>query len=184
MGFDPKYADLPGAVVGPAAPFEQICLGSFTLADVPELQFLQPEGTRSERREQAKAAARLELERRKAIEASNTQELLLHLAAEGFPVPTLQHRFHPIRRWRFDLCWIHEKAAIDLQGMGTHTRPSGLTIDAEKISAATACGWAFFAATHRQARDGTLLKWLTHWWDADPKRTTFRRANMKCAPVS
>ena len=72
---------------------------------------------------------------------------------EGLPAPKFEYRFHPDRKWRFDLAWIMAetlrhpeiKVAIEVQGGlwkgGAHARGSGIVKDMEKHNAAVCMGW-------------------------------------------
>jgi very-short-patch-repair endonuclease len=57
-----------------------------------------------------------------------------------------EHRFHSVRRWRFDFAIPHQKIAIEIEGgiytQGRHTRGSGFSKDCEKYNTATVMGWA------------------------------------------
>ena len=61
------------------------------------------------------------------------------------PAPTREYKFHPIRKWRFDLAWPDIKLAVELHGAvfaaGRHTRGMGITGDAEKMNSAIFLGW-------------------------------------------
>lgn len=63
----------------------------------------------------------------------------------GIPEPVYEHRFHSVRKWRFDLAWIDEKVAFEVQGGlftgGRHTRGAALLKEYEKLSVAAAMGW-------------------------------------------
>jgi hypothetical protein len=67
------------------------------------------------------------------------------LIACGLPVPECEHRFHPVRRWRFDYAWVAQKVALEVEGgawtKGRHTRGKGFVGDIEKYNAAVTMGW-------------------------------------------
>ena len=67
------------------------------------------------------------------------------LRSVGLPAPVREHRFHPVRRWRFDYAWPGEKVALEVDGGvwtgGRHTRGAGFIKDMEKLNAATVAGW-------------------------------------------
>lgn len=71
--------------------------------------------------------------------------LVFQLHALGAPEPTREHRFHPQRRWRFDLAWVDRKIAVEVQGgvwsQGKHGRGSGVAKDYEKLNTAQIMGW-------------------------------------------
>lgn len=56
-----------------------------------------------------------------------------------------EYRFHPKRRWRFDVAWPEHKVAVELEGgvwtRGRHTRGKGYMKDLEKYNAAVSMGW-------------------------------------------
>jgi very-short-patch-repair endonuclease len=64
---------------------------------------------------------------------------------------TREHRFHPVRKWRFDWCHEGTKTAVELDGAvysgGRHTRGKGFEADAEKRNAAQAMGWVVLVYT-------------------------------------
>ena len=64
--------------------------------------------------------------------------------AEGYPIGDLcrEHRFHPSRRWRFDIAWPSQKIAVEIDGFGFgHLSIAGRKQDNEKQNVATAMGW-------------------------------------------
>lgn len=67
------------------------------------------------------------------------------LASAGLPPPAKEHRFDPIRRWRFDYAWPAEKVALEVDGGvwtgGRHTRGAGFIKDMEKLNEAVVAGW-------------------------------------------
>lgn len=70
----------------------------------------------------------------------------LVLAREmGLPEPQREYRFHPDRRWRFDLAWPDHLVAAEIEGgvwvRGRHNRGSGFICDCEKYNAAAELGW-------------------------------------------
>jgi very-short-patch-repair endonuclease len=63
----------------------------------------------------------------------------------GVPIPEKEHRFHPTRRWRFDLAWPAHRVALEVEGGvwtgGRHTSGAGFVKDMEKYNAAAGDGW-------------------------------------------
>jgi very-short-patch-repair endonuclease len=63
----------------------------------------------------------------------------------GLPQPEREHRFHPIRRWRFDFAYVAQKLAIEVQGgsfvKGGHNRAGHQASDCEKFNEAQLLGW-------------------------------------------
>ena len=71
--------------------------------------------------------------------------LFFQIKAIDLPLPEREHRFHPTRRWRFDLAWPDRLLAAEVEGgvysQGRHTRGSGYVKDCEKYSEAAILGW-------------------------------------------
>ena len=69
----------------------------------------------------------------------------LQLRSLGLPEPEREYRFHPVRRWRFDMAWPDAMLAAEVEGgvwtRGRHTRGAGYVADCEKYNAATMLGW-------------------------------------------
>lgn len=92
----------------------------------------------------------------------NKRELLLALRSL-FPVVEVEHRFHPVRRWRFDFAVPSEKLAVEYNGhgqaggghIGRHASLTGMAGDCEKLNAAQALGWTVlqFTALHFREAD-------------------------------
>jgi hypothetical protein len=86
------------------------------------------------------------------------------LAAAGLPVPLREYRFHPVRRWRFDLAWPAFWVAAEIEGGyatgGRHVRPKGFLGDLEKYTEAACLGWRILRLTPRQLARGELVDLL------------------------
>lgn len=69
----------------------------------------------------------------------------------GLPAPELEYRFHPTRKWRFDVAFVDYKVALEIEGAvwtgGRHTRGSGFVKDMEKYSNAAILGWRLLRCT-------------------------------------
>lgn len=97
--------------------------------------------------------------------------LLFHIRAAGLPEPILEYRFHPKRRWRFDLAWPDQMIACEIEGgawMQTdtgrgkgHAHPKRFEKDCEKYSEAAVAGWRLIRATPEQVRSGQAVDWLS-----------------------
>jgi very-short-patch-repair endonuclease len=100
---------------------------------------------------------------------SNLEETLIHqLALVGLPAPTREHRFHPVRRWRFDLAYPERKLAVEVEG-GTwgksrHTTGAGYEKDCEKYNAAVLAGWRVLRVTGDMVRDGRAVNLVEVAW--------------------
>ena len=62
-----------------------------------------------------------------------------------------EHKFHPVRRWRFDYAIPTAKIAIEVEGGvwtgGRHTSPKGFLNDMEKYNTAAIMGWRLLRNT-------------------------------------
>lgn len=94
----------------------------------------------------------------KQAESKLVAELWLHMGfanlQEGW---VKEHRFHPERKWRFDLAHLDSKVAIECDGMlpaskggGRHQRIEGFSNDCEKVNAAILLGWRVLRFTRVQ----------------------------------
>lgn len=75
------------------------------------------------------------------------------------PHPVFEYAFHDERKWRFDLAFVRQKVAVEIEGnihhKGRHTTGTGFLADAEKYNTATAMGWRVF----RVARPPQNAQW-------------------------
>lgn len=90
----------------------------------------------------------------KSIDISYPLRLANQLTLEGIPSPTFEYKFHPKRLWRFDLCWIDDKIAVEIDGgvwsKGRHTRADGFIKDLEKLNHAQLLGYSVYRFTTGQ----------------------------------
>ena len=72
------------------------------------------------------------------------------------PKPVTEHRFHPVRGWRFDFAWPAELLAVEVEGItaqgGRHQTASGFRKDCEKYNAAALLGWRLLRYVDQQIR--------------------------------
>ena len=61
------------------------------------------------------------------------------------PTAEFEFKFHPSRRWRFDIAWPDYKLAVEVQGGlftgGRHTQGAALLKEYQKMNAAAVLGW-------------------------------------------
>ncbi|MGO8683984.1 MAG: endonuclease domain-containing protein [Thermoleophilia bacterium] len=80
------------------------------------------------------------------------------IAAHGLPTPRREFRFHPVRKWRFDLAWPEHMLAVEVDGGtwsgGRHTTGAGYQRDVEKFNAAGLAGWTVLHFTAADVRSG------------------------------
>ena len=67
-------------------------------------------------------------------------------AQYGIDHPVLtEHKFHPVRKWRFDFCFPEQRVAVEVQGgifiQGRHSRGAALLKEWEKLNTAAAMGF-------------------------------------------
>lgn len=76
---------------------------------------------------------------------------LWSIAGDRSRRPVTEYKFHPERRWKFDVCWPDAKVAVELEGgvysKGRHTRPTGYIADCEKYNAAAEMGFTVLRYT-------------------------------------
>jgi len=74
--------------------------------------------------------------------------LVRQMAREGLPQAIREHRFHPIRKWQFDLAYPDLKLAFEYEGGifsgGAHTRGKHFQSDVEKYNTSYLMGWTVF----------------------------------------
>ena len=80
----------------------------------------------------------------------------------GFPeIPVREHKFHSVRRWRFDLAFLENKLAIEIEGgvwiRGRHTRGSGFISDIDKYNNAVLLSWKVLRFTPNDVKTGKAL---------------------------
>ena len=89
----------------------------------------------------------------------------------GIPKPELEYRFHPTRKWRFDLAFIKEKLAVEIEGavliMGRHNRGAGFVKDMEKYNEATYLGWHIARFTPADVKSGKALAYLIKYFKGE-----------------
>lgn len=75
--------------------------------------------------------------------------------------PALEYRFHPGRKWRFDIAFPQRKIAIEYEGIMTgksrHTTITGFARDCEKYNEAVIAGWRVLRFTYDDVRSGKAL---------------------------
>ena len=95
----------------------------------------------------------------------SSQLELIALAAmreAGIPTPIREHRFHPVRKWRFDFAWVDRKIAVEIEGGhgGRHQRYYGYKGDCDKYNCAILMGWRLYRFTRQHIADGSFDEFL------------------------
>jgi very-short-patch-repair endonuclease len=73
----------------------------------------------------------------------------------------IEYRFHPTRKWRFDVAFLSEKVAVEIEGgvwqYGRHNRASGFLKDLEKYNEAAMLGWRVIRTPWEWLEDGSIV---------------------------
>ena len=92
------------------------------------------------------------------------ETLLLQIRATNTPLPIREHRFHKVRRWRFDFAWPDHMLAVEVDGGvwsgGRHTRGKGYINDCDKINTATDLGWRVLRFTGEHIKSGSAIEMI------------------------
>ena len=116
----------------------------------------------------------------------------------GLPKPVKEYRFHPVRRWRFDLAWPGRRLALEVEGGiygqvvichkcgvkvlqkldkggmvqvrtgGRHNRGKGYEADCLKYSTAAVMGWKVIRVTAGMIKDGSGIELIQQAIDNFP----------------
>jgi very-short-patch-repair endonuclease len=90
------------------------------------------------------------------------QILMKDVKDAGLPEPVVEHRFHDVRKWRFDLAWIEDKVALEVEGgiwtQGRHSRGVGMEADMEKYNTAQLMGWTVLRYSTGQIKQGKPIE--------------------------
>lgn len=72
-----------------------------------------------------------------------------------------EHRFHPKRKWRFDVAFPERKIAAEIDGavwtQGRHTQGKGFIADQEKTNEAQLLGWKVYRFVTADLETGRFL---------------------------
>jgi very-short-patch-repair endonuclease len=75
-----------------------------------------------------------------------------------------EYRFHPVRKWRFDVAFPKQRVALEIEGavwtQGRHTRGKGFSGDMEKYNTATQMGWQVYRCTWQDVESGQATELL------------------------
>tara|TARA_Y100001938_G_scaffold150636_1_gene242562 strand:- start:2846 stop:3205 length:360 start_codon:yes stop_codon:yes gene_type:complete len=90
----------------------------------------------------------------------------------GLPeIPIREYKFHPTRRWRFDLAFIDHKLAIEIEGgvwiRGRHTRGSGFISDMDKYNNAVLLSWYMLRFTPNDVKVGKALQTINSFFKGE-----------------
>lgn len=96
---------------------------------------------------------------------SPTVDRLAEQIALVMDLPVIhEYRFHPTRRWRFDLAVVDARVAVEIDGgsfvRGRHSRGAGQRSDMEKYGEALKLGWIVVRCMPEHVRSGQALSWV------------------------
>ncbi len=86
-------------------------------------------------------------------------ELSDQIAMTCLPRPVRELRFHPLRKWRFDLAWEALLFACEVDG-AVHRIKERFKADLEKHQAAFFMGWQVLRVSPRQVTSGEALSMI------------------------
>jgi hypothetical protein len=92
--------------------------------------------------------------------------LLAQMRMIGLPEPKREVRFHPTRKWRFDLAYPNRFIAIECEGQSfgspdeqsRHTSHAGFRNDCDKYNFAALAGWKVLRFTTDHIKSGRALR--------------------------
>ena len=89
-------------------------------------------------------------------------KLLRLISREVDSSAQFEYRFHPFRKWRFDVAWPDRQIAVEIDGGyfvgGRHSRGTGQIADNEKINVAQSLGWTVYRFTPQQLKSGYFFR--------------------------
>lgn len=91
------------------------------------------------------------------------EELFFQMSGFGL-WPEREHRFHPVRRWRFDFAFPDLRIAVEVEGGiylpggGRHNRGAGMEKDLEKYGEAQLLGWTVYRCSSGMVKSGAAVQ--------------------------
>lgn len=88
----------------------------------------------------------------------------------AIPDPVEEFKFHPVRKWRIDLCWPEQKLALEIEGgtfqnRGAHRGSiGGYLKDIEKYNALSILGYSLLRFTPQQMESCESYDFLREWF--------------------
>ena len=93
----------------------------------------------------------------------------------GIPDPVDEFRFHPVRKWRIDVCWPDQKLAVEIEGGvwtgGWHTHPSGFMKDKEKYNTLSVFGYHLLRFTPQEMDSCEAYDVIREWFKNNAEDT-------------
>jgi hypothetical protein len=104
--------------------------------------------------------------RRASYRPDYSAALLQQLEVSGITGFVREVRFHPVRRWRWDLADKERMIAVEIQGatwtQGKHTRGTGYDNDCRKYCEAACMGWLVLAMPATWIDTGLALQYVEY----------------------
>lgn len=73
-----------------------------------------------------------------------------------------EYRFHPVRKWRFDVAFPEAMVAVEIEGgvwsYGRHNRAATFLRDMEKYNEATMAGWSILRYAWKDVESGAIVE--------------------------
>jgi very-short-patch-repair endonuclease len=103
--------------------------------------------------------------RGKTVGGSDLERALLKaIRFAGLPEPSTEVVFAPPRKWRWDLAWVDERLACEVEGGvysgGRHVRGKGFEEDARKYTIGVILGWRVIRVTTSMVESGEALAFI------------------------
>jgi hypothetical protein len=90
------------------------------------------------------------------------QSLLIASYVRIGMTPTLEYKFHPVRKWRMDLAFLESKVFVEIQGgifiQGRHSRGAAMLKEWEKLNTAAVMGWRVLFCQPKDALSMDFMK--------------------------
>ena len=98
-----------------------------------------------------------------AAKSEGVETLKLHLRADGIAF-TVEYKFHPKRKWRFDFIILRylQYIGVEIDGgiwtQGRHSRGAGMESDMKKLNEAAIMGYKVLRFSTGMVKDGTAIE--------------------------
>lgn len=84
------------------------------------------------------------------------------------PDPVEEFKFHPVRKWRVDICWPDQKLAVEIEGgvwsCGRHIHPTGFMNDKEKYNMLSIFGYHLLRFTPQEIESCEAYDVIREWF--------------------
>lgn len=95
---------------------------------------------------------------------SSPEALVWQCQLAKLPLPVAEFMFAPPRKWAFDLAWLDQMLACEIDGAvhvgGRHTRGVGYENDCVKLAEAMLLGWRVLRLTTGMVASGQALNFV------------------------